>query len=102
MKLVASLIALAALAVAAGSSPAVAGRSAHVSGSRVVIVQQRPLFVRPISPFLVARPRPLFLSRPLVVERPFLAGQPVIVQPQIVVPRSSFFFITPGTVVIVR
>lgn len=99
MKLIASLV---ALVVAAAPSAAVAGRDAHVSANGFVISHPRPVIVRPASPFLTARPRPLFLDRPLVVQRPFVAGQPAIVQQQVVVPRSSVFFTVPGTIVIVR
>jgi hypothetical protein len=103
MKMLASLVALAALGVFVAPSPAIADRSAHahVSGSHVVILQHRPVVVVPGSPFLVARPRQLFLSRPIIVQRPFVPAQPMIVQPQLVVPRNGAFFTTPNTTIII-
>lgn len=100
MKLLTSLFAFAALAALAAPTSAVAGRSLH--GGQVVIVPQRPVVIAPsVSPFFVARARPLFLATPLVVQRPFVLGQPMILQP-LVVPRSGVFFTVPRTVVIVR
>ena len=112
MKMLASLVALAAVATLAAPLPAVAGRDAHVAGGRVVIVQSRAIIVaRPASP-IITRPifldtpvvvaRPLFVQGPIIVRRPFFTAQPVIVQRPIVVPRRSFFFTAPGTVFIVR
>jgi hypothetical protein len=100
MKMLASLVAFAALVAVLAPSPAVAGGSLH-HGRRVVILEQRPVVItRPN--VLVVRPRPLFLSRPIIVQRPFLAGQPIIVEPPVVVPRSQVFFTVPRSVIVVR
>jgi hypothetical protein len=100
MKMLASLVAVAALAAFTAPSSAVARGSFH-HGSRVVILEQRPVIIKRPN-VLISRPRHVFLSRPIIVQRRFFAGQPIIVQPPPVVPRSRFFFTVPGTVVVIR
>lgn len=111
MKMLASLVLLAALGAVIAPSPALAGGSLH-EGRRVVILEQRPVIITRPNVF-IAQPRPLFLDRPIIVQRPFLfaqpvivqrpflSGQPIIVQP-VVAPRSSFIFTVPGTVTVIR
>lgn len=101
MKMLASLVVLAALGALIAPFPALADGSLH-QGRRVVILEQRPVIITRPNVF-IAQPRPLFLDRPIIVQRPFLFGQPIIVQPPVVVvPRSSFIFTVPGTVTVIR
>jgi hypothetical protein len=121
MKIIALRVALAALAALAAPSLAVAAGGTHVTTGSIVVFQSpsvvRPsavavLPVLPQTPVVIARPffpsmpvvvtRPVFAQGLIIVGRPFVITQPVIVQQQVMVRGSGFFFTTPGTAVISR
>jgi hypothetical protein len=121
MKFPATFIALAALAVLAMPSCAVAGGTVHVTSGNVVAARpvgpqpmlvmvrpgfaQVPVVVGPgfaLTQPLVVTQQPSVVTQPIIIGQPFMITQPGIVQRQILVPSNGVFFTSQGLTIVAR